>query len=316
MVFEFAARGTRRDGNAESSARNLTPDPRPTPGHLALRRPIREAAAARTIATRRRWRRTSRRGASRGRRRRRSTESTPRRDEQRPGPRLPWNTAVAVVYSPPTRVPARDCACRRRLPRVARMDVDRAAALGPQRVHRAGHARLGVESPVGRPPQQPAAGNRNLPPAGSLVGLGTEAPVGGRIVDELREADRHPAQSVTPRTRLQQQHPPPAVRREPVCEHAARRSRPDDDEIEPALLRHVARPSRLHDHPSNDPPKPWGGGPAMPCALRPAAALRGKRRLLHHSRATPNWSKTGSTETTGSSRAKAWAASARSNGLR
>ena len=98
-----------------------------------------------------------------------------------------------------------------------------------------------------RAPQQPPSGNRNLPPAGALVGLGTEAPVGGRIVDELREADRHPAQPVTARTRLQQQHPLPPVRREPVREHAARRPRPDHDEIEPALARHVTRPSRLND---------------------------------------------------------------------
>ena len=63
-------------------------------------------------------------------------------------------------------------------------------------------------------------------------------------------------------------------------------------------------------------PQPWGGGPAMPCPLRPLATLPSKGRSLHHNRMTPKRSNTGSTETTGISRAKAWAASIRSNGSR
>ena len=87
-------------------------------------------------------------------------------------------------------------------------------------------------------PEQTPAGDRDRPSSRAFVGLGAEAPVGGRVVDELREADRHPAQPVTSRTRLDQQHPPPAVGREAIGEDAAGGPRAHDDEIELAFRHH------------------------------------------------------------------------------
>ena len=96
-----------------------------------------------------------------------------------------------------------------------------------------------------RPAEHPPARDRDRPPARAFVGLGAVAPVGGRVVDELREADRHRAQPVALGPGFEQQHPPPAVLRQPVREHAARGPRPHHDEVVPVLRHYPVSRIRL-----------------------------------------------------------------------
>ncbi len=113
---------------------------------------------------------------------------------------------------------------------------------------RAGLGRPGVEAQLvsahvghradrARPAVRLAAGPPNRPPAEARIGFGRVVPVHGRP-----EEGRPLAWRLNQRVRvrpagLEQQDTVPGIRREPVGQHAAGRSRADDDEVEFGIAR-------------------------------------------------------------------------------
>ena len=91
-----------------------------------------------------------------------------------------------------------------------------------------------------RAAQHPAAGNFDAPPARALVRLRGVAPVDGRVVDHLGDADRHarPEEVRAFGTRLEQQHPPGAALRQPAGDHRAGRTCTNDDVVIGRVARH------------------------------------------------------------------------------
>ena len=93
----------------------------------------------------------------------------------------------------------------------------------------AAHEGLAVDG--ARTAQQAAARHRQAAAVGRGLRFGAVQPVGRRIGDQLRVADRDVRPRIAGRSRLQQQHAVARVGRQPVGHHGAGRAGADDDVI-------------------------------------------------------------------------------------
>ena len=148
-----------------------------------------------------------------------------------------------------------------------------------------------------RPAQHLAARNFYAPPARALVRLRRVAPVDGRIVDHLGDADRHarPEEVRALGPRLEQQHPVGAAFRQPAGDDRPGRTGPDDDVVIGRIARHGVRvpplgprkpaPGRDGKGTARDRPRPappgdearWAGLPAMRCIKGTVLGLKASR---------------------------------------